>query len=152
EPLSDEEISNLWILLNHTTSALSRHRETELNKFGVSIEQYAVLHSLTDKDGQDINSLAALRLRTHHAIFSLVKRMEKQGLVKTDKNSGSKGYIIFITDKGRNIYGEATIESLKDTFSVLCNDDLRKLSQYLKLLIIRSLSRQGFDYKFPFVV
>lgn len=144
--------NNLWILMNHTNYAMARQRELELAQFGITIEKHAILHVLTVKDGRNISDIAAVRIRQHNSIFTLIIRMEKQGLVKKVKTPKSKEYRIFITEKGKEIYKKVTMDSLDATFAALSADDQQKLSQYLKLLLIRSLSLQGFDYKLPFLL
>jgi DNA-binding MarR family transcriptional regulator len=146
----DNQIRDLWILLNHTTRAISRQREAELDKFGLSVERYAILHILMYQDGLSIDEIAIIRLREHHSVFTLVNRMEKIGLVNKVKYPKSKAYKIFITDKARDIYNRVTINTLKDAFSALSPDDQQKLAQYLKLLLVRSMSHQGFDFKLTF--
>jgi DNA-binding MarR family transcriptional regulator len=152
EDMLNNERNNLWILMNHTNYAMARQRELELAKFGITIEKHAILHVLTVKDGRNIADISAVRSRQHNSIFTLVIRMEKQGLVKKVKSPRSKEYRIFITEKGKDIYRQVTSDSLDATFSALSPDDQQKLSQYLKLLLIRSLSLQGFDYKLPFLL
>jgi DNA-binding MarR family transcriptional regulator len=149
--LSDQH-NTLWILMNHTSYALSRQRELELAKLGITIEKHAILHVLVIKDGRSISDIAAVRIRQHNSIFTLINRMEKQGLVKKVKSTRSKEYNIYITEKGKEMYLAVTSDSLDATFAALSEDDKQKLSQYLKLLLIRSLSLQGFDYKLPFLL
>jgi DNA-binding MarR family transcriptional regulator len=146
------EINNLWILMNHTTYAIGRRREQELNSLGITIEQHAILHVLAIEDGRSITDIADVRLRRHHSIFTLINRMEKLGLVKKSKMTRSKEYRIFITEKGKDIFRKTTMNTLEDTFSALSKDDQQKLSQYLKLLLMRSMSLQGFNYKLPFLL
>ena len=145
-------LHNLWILLSHTAYALGRQREIELAKIGMSIEKHAILHILMIQDGRNIADIAAVRLRQHNTIFLLINRMEKQKLVKKLKNAKSKEYRIFITAQGREVYRAATMKSLEATFSALSTEDQQKLSQSLKLLLMRSLSLQGFDYRLPFLL
>jgi len=152
EEILNNEDNNLWILMNHTNYAMARQRESELAKFGITIEKHAILHVLIVKDGRDISDIAAVRIRQHNSIFTLIQRMEKQGLVRKEKSLKSKEYRIFITDKGKEVYRRVTSKSLEATFTALTADDKQKLSQYLKLLLIRSLSLQGFDYKLPFLL
>jgi DNA-binding MarR family transcriptional regulator len=149
--LKDEHL-NLWILMNHTNYSMSRQRELEMAKFGITIEKHAILHVLLVKDGRNISDIAAVRIRQHHSIFTLIIRMEKQGLVRKVKSPRSKEYKIYITEKGKDLYRSVTMESVDATFAALSEDDQQKLSQYLKLLLIRSLSLQGFDYKLPFLL
>jgi DNA-binding MarR family transcriptional regulator len=146
------ETNTLWILLNHTTNAISRQREAELSEYGISIEKHAILHALIIKDGQNIRDIAAVRLRRHHSIFTLIIRMEKQGLITKIKSPRSKEYKIYITEKGKELYFKIPLNSLESIFPALSRDDQQKLSQYLKLLMVRSLTMQGFDYKLPFLL
>jgi DNA-binding MarR family transcriptional regulator len=148
----NNENSNLWILMNHTTYAMGRQRGIELAPFGITRENLAILHVLVIRDGQSINDIAAVRLRQHNSIFTLIIRMEKQGLVKKVKSPKSKEYKIFLTEKGKDIHQRVTMKSLDATFSALSEDDKHKFSQFLKLLLVRSLRLQGFDYKLPFLL
>jgi DNA-binding MarR family transcriptional regulator len=152
EDILNDQTNNLWILMNHTNYSIARQRELELAQLGITVEKHAILHVLTIKDGRDISDIAAVRIRQHNSIFTLILRMEKQGLVKKIKSSKSKEYRIYITEKGKDIYQKATTDSLEATFSALSEDDKQKLSQYLKLLLIRSLSLQGFEYNLPFLL
>jgi DNA-binding MarR family transcriptional regulator len=150
--LLTNELNNLWILMVHTTDAMRRQRDTDLAKSGITIEKHAILHVLMIKDGRSIRDIAEVRLRNHNSIFTLINRMEKQGLVRKVKYSKIKEYRIFITDKGREMHQSTTLDSLESIFSALSAEDQQKLSQYLKLLLMRSLTLQGFDYKLPFIL
>jgi DNA-binding MarR family transcriptional regulator len=152
EDILNDENNNLWILMNHTNYALARQRELEMAQFGITIEKHAILHVLMIKDGRNIADISEVRIRQHNTIFTLVIRMEKQGLVKKIKSPKGKEYKIYITEKGREIYRRVTTNSLDSTFSALSEDDKQKLSQYLKLLLVRSLSLQGFNYNLPFLL
>jgi DNA-binding MarR family transcriptional regulator len=145
-------IHDLWILLSHTAYAVSRQREMEVARAGITIEQHAILHVLLIKDGRNIADISAVRLRQHNSIFMLINRMEKQGLVTKVKYPKNKEYKIYISDKGRQVYQTATIKSLEATFSALSAEDQQKLSQSLKLILLRSLSLQGVDYNLPFLL
>ena len=73
-------------------------------------------------------------------------------MVKKIKHPGNRELEIEVTEKGEKLYHSIKIESLEAVFSSLSKDDIQKLSQYLKLLLIRACAISGDNYDFPFLL
>jgi len=79
----------LWVLLHQVCVAATRARGNELRKFGISRMQATVLFWLKTMNGSVTPAeLSRLLFREPHTVFSLLNRMEKQGLVKKVKDLG----------------------------------------------------------------
>ena len=89
--------SYLWNLLQHSTSLLSRAREIELAQSGITMEQMSILQALLDCNGAaTIDEIAAIIVRQHNSVSSIVNRMSKASLVKKEKRPRKKKYMIRI--------------------------------------------------------
>lgn len=143
----------LWVLLDHARSVLSRSRELELAQYGLTTEQAGVLHTLLNKGGSATNSeIAGTVVRAYNSVTTLVNRMEKLGLVAKDKSPQDRKYLVTVTDKGRGIYEKVTRNSIRMSFSDLSAEDKQKFLAYLTHIIKKSRDMLGMDKKLPFLM
>jgi DNA-binding MarR family transcriptional regulator len=143
---------DIWVLLDRTHFAVTRSRLLELAQFNLTKEQAQVLYVLRFFGGSaTMTQIASFTLRQHHSVSTLVKRMEKTGLLKKTKVHKNKVYKIIITKKGKDIYEKVTRESIEMVFSSLSSEDKRKLTSCLIQLQERANSLLGLDYQPPFL-
>ncbi|MBI2851229.1 MAG: MarR family transcriptional regulator [Chloroflexi bacterium] len=144
---ADEDFK-LWRFLDHTRYAISRVRELELARFGLTPEQAYVLDLLSDRGGSTtMNDIMDVTLRQHHTISTLVDRMAKHGLVEK-KRSATDGrkYRIVMTKKGGELFQNVTRESITMAFSPLSIEDKRELSSLLKRLLTKAYELNDKQY------
>ena len=143
---------NTWLLLDYTRFTISRLRDMELSKLGITPEQAAILKILYRHGNSTITQIADRWMRQHHSVSTLISRMVEQGLVQKIKHPKQKEIEICITEKGKNLHNKLTHHSIEAVLSALSQDDLQKLSQYLKLLFIRSRGLLGINGPPPFLL
>ncbi|HEX7474660.1 MAG TPA: MarR family transcriptional regulator [Dehalococcoidales bacterium] len=132
-------IRELWSLFDRTRFAIGRLRELELARYGLSIEQSAVLYIITNWGGSVVaKDLENATMRQHHSISSLINGMNKTGLVRKVKTPGEKRFTIEITEEGHNFYSQATTASLQESISVLSAKDRQQLIAFLVALLEHS--------------
>ncbi len=142
----------LWMELDHARSALSRARELELAQFDLTLEQAGVLYTLLEKGGSTANTeIADEMIRQYNSVTTLVNRMEKLGLVKKEKTSSNRKYIVSITEKGRNMYQRATDKSIHMGFSDLSPEEKNQLFSFLTQVVKKTRNILGMDSKLPFL-
>jgi DNA-binding MarR family transcriptional regulator len=130
-----------WVQLNQTRFAVSRLRDMELTRIGLTPEQSAILQILKEREGKStVTQLAEIWMRQRHSVSTLVNRMEKQGLIRRVKHPDRKDLEIVITEKGRALAEQITSDSVLAVFSFLSPEERQKLTQYLKMLLIRALT------------
>ncbi len=135
-----------WVQLNQTRFAISRVRDLELTRLGLTPEQSAILQMLKSRTGKStVTQLASIWMRQRHSVSTLVNRMQKQGLVQFVRYPGRKDLEIVITKKGQGLAEKITADSVFMVISFLSAEERQKLTQYLKLLLIRALSLQEED-------
>ncbi len=141
---ADEDFK-LWRFLDHTRYAISRVRELELARFGLTPEQAYVLDLLTDRGGSTtMNDIMDMTLRQHHTISTLVARMARHGLVeKTRSATDGRKYKVVITKSGRELFEKVTRESIVMAFSPLSKADKREFSALLKRLLTKAYELNG---------
>jgi DNA-binding MarR family transcriptional regulator len=143
---------DIWIMFDHAKFIISRAREIELAEFGLTIEQAAVLHDLIDREGSaTLNDLAKSTMRQYHSVSTLVNRMAKIGLVKKVKHSDKKKFEISVTEKGYDMYGKVTRNSVNMIFSALSSAEQKVFYKHLRTLVTRTRDLLGLDYKHPFL-
>ena len=142
----------LWVLLDHVRSIISRSREMELAVYGLTPEQAAVLDTLLKSNGSaTIVEIAESIIRKYNSVSTLVSRMAKIGLVKKKKTSDGKKFIVSITEKGRTTYEKVPRNSIEMAFSELTKEENRMLVQLLNKLLERNRTLLGMDFKPPFL-
>jgi DNA-binding MarR family transcriptional regulator len=123
----------LWRILDHARFMISRSREMELTRLGMTPEQSHVLDILNESGGSTtINELVDITQRQHHSISTLIDRMHKQKLV-TKRKSGTdrRQYEVVITQKGEHLVKNMTRESISAIFACLNKEEMELLKSYL---------------------
>jgi DNA-binding MarR family transcriptional regulator len=138
-----------WVLFDNTQFSISRLRDLELGNFGLTHEQSAILHILNEYGKCTIAELSDIWMRQPHSISTLVNRMAKIGIVEKTKQPKRREIEISITEKGKILIQKVKSHYIQKVFSVLSQDDLIKLSQYMTLLFIRSRRLLGNDRIHP---
>jgi DNA-binding MarR family transcriptional regulator len=149
---SPNKIFDLWVLMDHVRSTISRSREMELAVYGLTPEQGAVLDTLLENNGSaTITEIAESVVRKYNSVSTLVSRMVKAGLVKKKKAPDGKKFNVSITDRGRTLYQKIPRHSIEMAFSDLTAEERRMLDQLLNKLLERNRKLLGMDFKPPFL-
>lgn len=142
----------LWGLLEHSNSLITRARGLELAQYGITMEQMAVMHALLICGGSAaIDEIAAIVVRQHNSVSTLVNRMAKSGLVTKEKQPQQKKYSVQITPKAREIIHAIPRKSIELFFKDLTRDDKDKLATYLEQLITTGHDVLGYNNNLPFL-
>ena len=107
-----------------------------------------VLQLLTAKGGTAVPSeLAAWALRERHDITTLVKRMQRDGLVKVERNESDRRFVnIMVTDKGKSLLDKAmpvAREVVNQAMSSISERDAILLEKLL--VILRQNAQSGLE-------
>jgi DNA-binding MarR family transcriptional regulator len=130
---------SVWMLLDYAKFSISRLRDYEVSKIGITPEQAAILQILDRKNGKSsIGEIADTWLRRENSVLTMVRRMQKLGLVEIVKYPKQKELEIVMTDVGRETRNQITKVSIESVFSVLSSEETQKLSLYLRLLLGRA--------------
>jgi DNA-binding MarR family transcriptional regulator len=142
----------LWGVFTRVQKLISKERDLEINRYGITPEQSHILHYLTEKGGSStINEIAESSLVNHNAVSMMVRRMEKQALIMRQKTESSRQYRITITEKGRDVFAQMPKNSIEMTFSSLTDQEKLCLLECFNKLEMRARSLLGLDYKPPFL-
>jgi DNA-binding MarR family transcriptional regulator len=106
EPVELDENEKAWVQLSRAFRAVERAREVELEKFGLSPIEAAVLHALESADDPVTPAkLSRWLYREPHTMSGLLNRMEDKGLVKKSKNLEKKNLVrVTLTKKGEQAF------------------------------------------------
>ena len=101
-----DENEKAWVLLFRTFRALERAGEVELERFGLSTIEAAVLHALkTASEPVTPAKLSRWLYREPHTMSGLLNRMERKGLVKKSKDLEKKNMVrVTLTEKGEQAF------------------------------------------------
>jgi DNA-binding MarR family transcriptional regulator len=142
----------MWSLLERTRFAISRLRELELARFGLTIEQASVLHILNTYSGAcTLKDIEHVTMRRQHSISCLINGMVNYGLVEKTRNSGEKRFLITLTPAGQKMFKKMTIKSLEDSFSILSDRQRQEFAHCLEVLLERARYLLGISYTPPFM-
>jgi len=125
---------------------ITREYQPFLDRLGITYPQYLVLMILWEEDSVAVNDIAKKLILNTNTITPLLKRMEKQGLVKRKRSrDDERKVMIQLTENGRKLQEEASLipEKLGSRLAAgeLKVTDLVRLKKTLDSLIL-SLSRQ----------
>lgn len=137
EVLSEDEDYSLWVLLHQTTDTVSRDREKELNQYGIPIRQVATLSIINAIGGRATpTEIARLLFRRPHTVSSILKRMEKDGLVTKTHDSERRNVVrVALTEKGRQAYHDSIKrDSIHNVMSCLTAEERQQLRSCLEKL------------------
>jgi DNA-binding MarR family transcriptional regulator len=142
----------LWGEFVKVHKLISKEREIELARYGISAEQSHVLHHLNNHGGSStISEIANSSLVNHNAASMIVRRMEKLGFVTRSKQQNSKQFCVSISEKGEEIFRKMPVNSIKMTFSSLSPEEATCLLICLNKLEGRTRELLGMNYKPPFL-
>lgn len=90
--------------------------------------------------------------RESQSVSGILNRMEKQGLVRRDKDLGKKNLVrVALTEKGREVYGNCTKrESMHRIMASLSGEQRQQLIACLENLRDAALKYLGEEQEMPF--
>lgn len=148
----DEEF-RLWVLLRQVAHTTLVARDRELNQYGITTIQAAVLHTIQLIGNRATPAEIARRiLRERHSVSGLLIRMEKDGLVRKVKDLDRKNLIrVAITEKGQQVYDRSTKrKSIHKIMSSLSEEERQQLRSCLEKLGNKALRELLVNRKPPF--
>lgn len=142
----------LWGLLEHSASLISRARELELAQCSITMEQMSILYALLNCGGSaTIDEIAAIIVRQHNSVSTIVNRMAQADLVKKVKRPQQKKYMVQITEKARGIVDTTPRDSIEMIFSNLSLKEKEELATCAEKLINKGHDVLGYNFNLPFL-
>jgi DNA-binding MarR family transcriptional regulator len=124
-----------WTIFDGTRFVIARLREIEIAQFGLTLEQFVVLKTISENQGaMTTKNLEEATLRQHHSISVLINRMIKLGTLTKTRKTGENRNTITITPKGWKLLQTITNLSIELTFSALKSREKEQMARYLRLL------------------
>ncbi len=137
---------SLWIILTQTREAIYKARNNELDKYGITGRESAVLDAIYSL-GEDVTPAKIARwvYREPHAITAILSRMQKKGFVKLSKDKIVKNLVrIAVTEKGKAAHiASLKRESINYIFKNMQEENLDQLQTNLVLIRDRALKLNG---------
>ncbi len=148
---SDEDYT-LWFLLRQACDAALRARDKELSRYGISVEEAAVLF-VVQANGERAtpSEISRWLFREPHSTSGLIIRMEKDGLVRKLNDLERKNMLrVVMTEKGREAYEESTgRKSIHRMMSSLSEDERQLMRSCLEKLRNEALKELSVERKAP---
>ena len=135
--LPREDCIELWVLLAQTREAMYKARKKELSRYSISPRQVAVLATIKAIGDKATPAEISRRLvRESHSVGGILDRMEKQGLIRRDKDLERRNLVrVSITEKGQQVYSQvANKESICKIVSALSPRQRQQLMSCLEIL------------------
>jgi len=135
-----------WMYMDHTAHAITRVREKELEKYGLSIIQSKILDILsTLKKPPAVGELAKLINRDHNSISGITDRMCKKGLLQKYRDPLKRHLTrVALTQKGKQSYRTLVDrQSIVDILSFMPNENCHRCMHYLRMLLERAKREIG---------
>lgn len=149
-PEETPELYRLSVLIKQTENAITKARENELKKYGISPEQAAALICIRSLGDRATSAeISRWLFRDESSTLVLIRRMLKQGLIIKTIDSNNKHLMkIKLTSKGFEAYENAIkFLSLYDIFESLTKEKRQQLDLLLEILRSRAFEVLGLDAK-----
>ena len=150
---SEDEIYNLWTMLEQAHSGITLARDHELEPHRLSTIKDSALF-IIDSIGPEATPAEISRwiLRRPHSVSGLLDRMEKEGFIKKTKDLQKKNLVrVTITAQGRKAYSTSLKrKAFNQVFNALTADEREKLYGYLDKLRAKAIKVAGVTSKPPF--
>lgn len=143
---------DLWVLLSVTRRAILKARQRELRRYQISPRQSAIIIFAQALGGMaTLGEIAQWLLIEPHTVSNVVTRMERQGLVRKDKDPDRKSVIrVVLTKKGHEGYYQSTkIESTSRIMSSLSKGECQQLRSCLQKLLRKAVEELKMEYHKP---
>jgi DNA-binding MarR family transcriptional regulator len=141
ESLSKDEVYELWYLLAITTETMRKARKSELAEYGIIPRRAAVLDMILKLGGKaKPGEISRMLLRECHSVHEILRRMEKDGLLKKINDPNRKnGVLVTLTEEGFKAHRLLEKrKSLRRIMSSLSKRKREQLKSYLKVLLEKS--------------
>ena len=143
---------SIWGLFADTMECIARARTMELTKYGLTREQSHVLRIIYEMERPvTMYEIATHVLRKHNSVSTIIKRMERNKLVKCTRLSGDRQYQISLTAKGRELFRKMPTNSITMAFSSLSSEEKKAFVASLDKLYTGVRDMLGLDYQPPFL-
>ncbi len=134
-----DTITESFILFVQTADAVLKYAEARFFKAGFSVIRYMVLQVIANNGGTITPSeLAHSTLRERHDITTVVNRLKRDGLVRTERDNRDKRFVnVTMTAKGWKVLEQTTpvaSEIVKQVMSSVTEDDAFLLKKLLGIL------------------
>jgi DNA-binding MarR family transcriptional regulator len=133
------EAIDAYVAIRRVHDSLNRIVSKKLKKQGMSVPKYGVVRNLYDHESLPLSELSNLIFRGNSNVTSLIKRMERDGLVERincEKDSRVKR--VRLTEKGRQLAPQIISEHRAFLHQMIMNcigpDDQRMLIDVLNRL------------------
>jgi DNA-binding MarR family transcriptional regulator len=143
-------VSTLWSILNNTKFAISRLRELELAKFGLTMEQSSILHIVVDHHGTvSIKEIIDETMHEPNSVYILLNRIKKRGLICNAEQKESGSTSISLTKDGESLLKKITNITFEVTISRLKAAEKAKFVEMLYKIIDKSGELLGIHFMPP---
>ncbi len=133
--------------------AMHKARAKELSKYGITPEEAALLAVVNTLGNKATPSeISRWLLREPHSTSGLLKRMEKDGLVRKSKDLKRKNMVrVAITAKGKKLHKQSIErQSIHRIMGSLSERECHQLLESLQKLRIAALKEIGVEGMMPF--
>ena len=142
---------NLWTLIFQTQRALLKVRSRELDRYGLSPRQSAMLFIINAFKGDiTIAEIGLWLLLEPHSVSETISRMERYGLVKKNRVARRRINIV-LNQKGEEVFLQSNErQSVHDTISCLYGEERQQLGSILQKLRNRAVREIPWGYELTF--
>ncbi|MFC2018648.1 MarR family winged helix-turn-helix transcriptional regulator [Chloroflexota bacterium] len=141
---SNIQVQNLWLLFCRTYYAMQKARSRELRKYGISTSEAEAILAIKTIDKQATpTQISQWMLREPHTVYGLLKRMEKKGLIVSNKDQDRKNLIsVYLAENGEILYRQLYEKKIERIITTLSSQRQHQLITLLTILLAKALKVQ----------
>jgi DNA-binding MarR family transcriptional regulator len=131
---------SLGCLVYKARYLLKNTLQKKLKDYNISTEQWSVLNMVYIGKGCNQKCLAEMLFKDRAALTRILDILENKKLIKKDTSPNDRReFLVYLTDSGLNLYGEAltvVMQNTKDTDAIFTVSEVEQLKYLLNKLIL----------------
>jgi DNA-binding MarR family transcriptional regulator len=129
----NDEFFTLWILIAQTKDALLKARQKQYDSYSIGNERRAVLWGIKSYGGEASPvEISRLLLRELNSVSEMLKRMEKEKLIKKYATSGKYRVKVKLTKIGEEVFNQSLYNEVDQRIlAILSKKQREQLISYL---------------------
>ena len=131
-----DEFFMIWVLIAQVKASLLKARQKEYAQFNINSERRAVLSTIhNNREPSTPVEISYQLVQELHSVTAMLKRMEKEGLIKRCKSNSRSRFAVELTQKGIEVYYHSRYNQAdKRILSILTKKERERLiSSLLKV-------------------
>lgn len=126
---------SLGFIVHRTDQRMKNNLLRNFKSYGVTPEQWGILNQLCEQDGITQKELSERTFKDQPTVTRILDKLEKKGIITRQPSPDDRrAFLVFLTDKGRNLRDELepiAIKTLEKALNGFTEEEIKQLKALL---------------------